>query len=568
MDSFVYNRLQTDRPQIRLLLLLPGLEHEKLACSLITVFLDDAPQYEALSYTWGDPNIKVPISLHGQDFLVGTNLKAALFHLRWVTRTRKLWIDAVCINQADIYERNRQVQIMGDVYTNAHKVVVWLGESSEDSGIAMHILEEFCDGITDYKAFGSDVQPSQREAAFWQPVTNLFKRPWWGRGWIVQELVLAQEAILYCGKRSIHWDVLSEALYRLMKCDRRNYDPFKGWIYQRAIALKIQRDDWRFGGVGSGFSELLDKQRYRELSDPKDIIYATIGIAKDVSPGTISPDYSQSVEQLYRNTARTLIHATRHLDILRHVSLDMKNPGLPSWVRDWRKCGLARPFYRGVVGGNIYRASGNSQAITKPSEDMDILTLKGFHFDNMGEIFEFGGKEELGFILASWKKMTRIGSAPHRPYVVGPGDFFNAFWRTLIANHGFEANERGDYKVDVVEAPEEERDIAKIIFRLKDIPNGISKEHYLEPFAARMRSKTLFRRMILTKKGYLGLVPAETEKGDLVCILLGGDMPFILRPEGSYYKVVGEAYIHGIMDGEVFDIAQAGLVSLQDFSLK
>jgi hypothetical protein len=103
MDSFVYNRLQTRRPQIRLVLLLPGLDHEKLSCGLITVFLDDAPQYEALSYTWGDPNVKVPILLHGQDFLVGTNLKAALCHLRLVTRVRKLWIDAVCINQADIY---------------------------------------------------------------------------------------------------------------------------------------------------------------------------------------------------------------------------------------------------------------------------------------------------------------------------------------------------------------------------------------------------------------------------------------------------------------------------------
>jgi hypothetical protein len=567
MDSFVYNRLQTRRPQIRLVLLLPGLDHEKLSCGLITVFLDDAPQYEALSYTWGDPNVKVPILLHGQDFLVGTNLKAALCHLRLVTRVRKLWIDAVCINQADICERNHQVQIMRNIYTNADKVLVWLGESSEDSGIAMHILEDFSDGIIDYKAFGSEVQPSQREAVFWQPVTNLFERPWWARGWIVQEIVLAQEAILYCGRRSIQWDILSKALYRLMECDRRKYEPFKGPTYQRVVALKLQRDDWRFCGVRSGFSELLDKQRFRELSDPKDIIYSTIGLAEDLLPGTITPDYSQSVEQLYRNTARTLIHTTRSLDILRHVWLHINNPGFPSWVRDWREGGLVRPFYRGVVGESIYRASGNSRVITKPSENMDILILKGFHFDNVAEIFEFGGKEELGFILGSWKKMTRIGSAPHRPYI-GSGDFFNAFWRTIIANQGFEVDERKKEEQELVKAPEEERDIAEIIFGLKDLPKDVCKEHYLEPFATRMRSKTLNRRMVLTEKGYLGLVPPETEKEDLVCILLGGDMPFILRAEGSYYKFVGESYVHGIMDGEVFDMAQAGLVSLQDFSLR
>jgi hypothetical protein len=219
------------------------------------------------------------------------------------------------------------------------------------------------------------------------------------------------------------------------------------------------------------------------------------------------------------------------------------------------------------VGESIYRASGNSRVITKPSENMDILILKGFHFDNVAEIFEFGGKEELGFILGSWKKMTRIRSAPHRPYI-GSGDFFNAFWRTIIENQGFEVDERKKEEQELVKAPEEERDIAEIIFGLKDLPKDVCKEHYLEPFATRMRSKTLNRRMVLTEKGYLGLVPPETEKEDLVCILLGGDMPFILRAEGSYYKFVGESYVHGIMDGEVFDMAQAGLVSLQDFSLR
>lgn len=567
MDSFVYNTLQTHRPQIRLLLLLPGLDHEKISCSLITVFLDDAPQYEALSYTWGDTNVKVSIVLHGQDFLVGTNLKAALCHLRLVTRVRKLWIDAVCINQADIYERNHQVQIMRDVYTNADKVLVWLGESSEDSDIAMHILEDLSDGIIDYMAFGSDVQPSQREAVLWQPVTNLFKRPWWARGWIVQEIVLSREAILYCGRRSIQWDVLNTALSRLIECHRINYEPFKDGIYQRVFALKLQRDGRRFCWVRYSFSELLDKQRFRELSDPKDIIYSTIGLAEDLLPGTITPDYSQSVEQLYRNTARTLIHATRSLDILRYVWLHINNSGCPSWVRDWRRCGLARPFYRGVIGESIYRASGNSRVITKPSEDLDILTLKGFHFDNVAEIFEFGGEDELGFVLGSWKRMTRIGLAPHRPYV-GSGDFFNAFWRTLIANQGFEVDERKKREQEVVKAPEKQRDIAEIIFGLKDLPKDVCKEQYLEPFAALIRSKTLNRRMVLTEKGYLGLVPHETEKEDLVCILLGGDMPFILRAEGSHYKFVGESYVHGVMDGEVFNMAQAGLVSLQDFSLR
>ena len=74
--------------------------------------------------------------------------------------------------------------------------------------------------------------------------------------------------------------------------------------------------------------------------------------------------------------------------------------------------------------------------------------------------------------------------------------------------------------------------------------------------------------MVVSRKGYLGLIPFETERDDLVCVLLGGEMPFILRPEGSYYTLVGECYVHGIMDGEVLEAAQDGSIQLQEFCLQ
>jgi hypothetical protein len=73
--------------------------------------------------------------------------------------------------------------------------------------------------------------------------------------------------------------------------------------------------------------------------------------------------------------------------------------------------------------------------------------------------------------------------------------------------------------------------------------------------------------MILTSEGHLGLAPIETQENDIVCVLLGGDMPFILRPNGDHYTFVGETYVYGIMDGEVLDVAKARLVSLEMFML-
>jgi hypothetical protein len=91
------------------------------------------------------------------------------------------YYDTLCINQNDISERNQQVQIMPDIYSNADTVLIWLGESSENSGVAMHILEDWSDRFVDHEIFKSKRQSPKAEAALWQPVTDLFQRPYWSR---------------------------------------------------------------------------------------------------------------------------------------------------------------------------------------------------------------------------------------------------------------------------------------------------------------------------------------------------------------------------------------------------
>lgn len=78
-------------------------------------------------------------------------------------------------------------------------------------------------------------------------------------------------------------------------------------------------------------------------------------------------------------------------------------------------------------------------------------------------------------VLGSWKEAARIAEEPNRPYVVGSGDFFNAFWRTLIANQAFEPDEERQQEQEFVKAPEKEREIAEVIFGLKDFPTGVDR---------------------------------------------------------------------------------------------
>ncbi|KAH8883684.1 HET-domain-containing protein, partial [Thozetella sp. PMI_491] len=114
---------------IRVLKLEPSDQHDSIiTCSLEVVpFKSATPQYEALSYVWGDQTERNEIILDSQPTSITRNLWTTLKYIRQPDTSRTLWIDAVCINQADIHERNEQVKQMGDIYSRASRVLIWLG---------------------------------------------------------------------------------------------------------------------------------------------------------------------------------------------------------------------------------------------------------------------------------------------------------------------------------------------------------------------------------------------------------------------------------------------------------
>lgn len=97
----IYRKLDVEKRQIRLVSILPGSWSDDVACELTIVSLDDNPSYEALSYTWGDPSDTVPILLQGLESPVTKPLHLALRRLRHVGEARRMWVDALCINQSD-----------------------------------------------------------------------------------------------------------------------------------------------------------------------------------------------------------------------------------------------------------------------------------------------------------------------------------------------------------------------------------------------------------------------------------------------------------------------------------
>jgi hypothetical protein len=296
-DPTLYNPLLTSSPQFRLLILEPCVNSgEVIRCNLISESLDSDPQYEAVSYTWGEPVNEAEIIVNFVALPVRKNLWEALRHLRGTVR-RTLWIDAVCINQQNVPERNAQVKMMRQIYERAQRVVIWLGIQSDESSLAFNFMKfvssdrrkrsmksEKLDGTTKYVGVQEELEA----------VRTLCQRPYWQRLWIVQEVVVSQEAELYCGKEHMPWDdfsVFQKCLEdgdieldgddRIQKSSAFNLDQYR--VYNRT--------DY------SNLIELLEPFSSSLCFEVRDKIYGLVGLARDATDFRI--DYSRSLYDIF-----------------------------------------------------------------------------------------------------------------------------------------------------------------------------------------------------------------------------------------------------------------------------
>jgi hypothetical protein len=141
----------------------------------------------------------------GRILEVHENLGNALRYMRLKDKVRVLWLDAICINQADDGERGHQVSQMGMIYSQATTVRVWLGLPDHSTRTACRFFSNP----------STAQQLKQRAAALidlWA-VLQLCSRKYWERLWIIQEIVLAVRIDIHCGEMILPWEVLGEVLF-------------------------------------------------------------------------------------------------------------------------------------------------------------------------------------------------------------------------------------------------------------------------------------------------------------------------------------------------------------------
>ncbi|KAF4624060.1 hypothetical protein G7Y89_g14116 [Cudoniella acicularis] len=307
MPSYPYSSLPPDNDNIRLLRLLPNEDKAApLHCELRNYSLQKlGPRthlYEALSYVWGDPRETLPIYVDNNQFPVTVNLHAALSHLRDYSFERIIWVDAICINQNNPQEQGQQVQLMAMIYSKAHRVLVWLGETADDIKGALEDMQR----AASEESTNHSVKRINQKAIF-----NLLQRPWFQRIWVLQEVAAARHVVMMCGSTEIDGYAFCLGLKSLRTPQKLSYIASPGLQSLPSLANLIERAGVRPKHITKlrgrysleirSLAELVDMFHTRQASDYRDKVYALIGMSSDdPSKAGLQPNYKISWEELFQ----------------------------------------------------------------------------------------------------------------------------------------------------------------------------------------------------------------------------------------------------------------------------
>src|SRR6266480_2595140 len=209
-DAFTYCCPLQGR-NIRLLEVRLGSVLSTLEIRLIEKNLDEA-EFEALSYVWGNQGRKERIKCNDCWLSIGSNLYDALCERRRRGSTTFLWADAICVNQDNNQEKTHQVRLMREIYARADRVIIWIGKErlkdSKGFQLAKSLYQkchgeryDIDTGVLDFGDFDCESK-GVSEPLFdpnWIALFEIISHPWFGRVWVIQELLVAQKSTMWRG---------------------------------------------------------------------------------------------------------------------------------------------------------------------------------------------------------------------------------------------------------------------------------------------------------------------------------------------------------------------------------
>jgi hypothetical protein len=607
MSVFTYEALNFDpiNCEIRLLDILPG--KGRIKCRVWHTSISARLRCEALSYCWGNSSDKVRIQLNGNGFLVTKNLHTALLRLRQPNQQRTLWIDAIYINQTDDEEKSRQVPLMRRIYQSCDRVLIWLGEQDEGTKLAYSFLELLAPWGRERKAAGVEARrymeldekllerrmSAAHQRRYWGAIYSLFSRPWFQRVWVIQELAVCREAIMMCGTYSINWDEVEEAHY----------------ISERLFAESLERlisehDHWKKQEL-EDLVHVVVRNLGAMATNPRDKVFALAGIAL---PGesSIDIDYTLDVDRIFETVTASCLKTRTDLDILSFAQgcRNDSSAVTPSWVLDsnYSIADDPMPVFSFAWGpalmedGKVFRATLDSRSTITFKEDEKLLAVSGIVLDIITGVGSLMTNTQAGLPQLSWKYWSGLiddfmcfsnwrdlchvkdKTQDQEEYLHTNETMREAFWKTCCAvmpSLGEDETQirlEFDYLDDFIATfrrfgtfrKKHIRTMYHPLLFAKLVKQALSNTQgtNLLAWSGRTDAATC-RRMFKTKTGLIGLAPRFLQRGDSVALVKGAKVPLAIRPSGSRWRLVGECYVHGKMQGEAFDGNECGELWLE-----
>ena len=521
LQPFQYQTV-ADGDLFRLAVIFPGSGNQPINCRLIWES-SKAPKrdYRCLSYCWQTIEREADIICDGFRFPVTKNLLAALRNLRDPRQNLLIWVDQICINQDDYLERGHQVSIMKKIFNQAKEVIVWLGEEDAQTrklcGYAKKMERGRHSPRNPQKSFLKKLLNSRQ---LQDAIQNLLERPWFQRVWVIPEVVLARFTVVACGRDRLSWDNLVRLIRDVDVPYMVNFDKHSSLLgnpRQRIAIITQMIASQREGLHHTDLTQLLILAKSSKATDVRDMIYAFYGLTLL----TTFPDYSRSIEMLYAEVIHMYIssikwetyYSTFHglteqqrthqlMSILYSAGSLQQHYTLPSWIPDWTFSWHLAPIWS-KTSSNVLQGSGK-----------DVWSI-GVRCD-----YRAGGEQRGEFDIID---------GPHGMHELRLSVI--VFDTITVVNETTPATTPGQMEENntTLLAPEE---------------------------SATLRyGRTYFR----SAKGYIGIVTPGIEAGDDIAIVLGGDVPVVLRPCGSHdeksraYKLLCECFVQSdeVMYGEM-----------------
>ncbi|KAG6356480.1 hypothetical protein INS49_015868 [Diaporthe citri] len=558
--------------QIRLLLLSSSNE-QCLVCRLKIVPIDEPPPYEALSYVWGNADELQVVTIDGNAFRVTQNLYAALKHLVLPDgAVRVLWIDAICVNQgaeqSDLAERSHQVRLMSRIFSGATGVVAYLGKPYPGLFEAMEFLTVAAGGQQSHldrlTQSGNYNVPQVCRA-----LISFFTQPWWGRIWTVQEPIVARKVSFQFERLEIDSDIVRRGIFNIVTSRIRapfefaELDPTTGESLSTAFTRMSMLS---LSYTGTSLLNALGAFQNRSSGDPRDKIYSLMGLFPD-SDHVVSIDYTIPAERLFQDFTLAWIHKHQDLRVLSHLHNPARrvHRDMPSFAVDWGYRPSIRSINalhnRSLIQNEAFDACTGSKAIWH-LEPAGLVRANGFTFDSIEavgarHVLEFGGSWATRF--KTFQGIVDMASKRGGNDRQGQEQALAAVLRTLCMDckqvAGVYSRLRG----------EDDERMLKAWWGNAFKPTAPSQADRLagegHPIETTVWIASLERSFVFTDGGHMGLAPDWCRDGDAIAILGGGAVPMVLRPVGEVaaqggdtpvFEVVGEAYVHGVMDGQAF----------------